>query len=192
MPPRKTPTFLWKWQRAHDGQVILSSLILYNVGLDSRFGAELVQSVSLLSGQGHCLAASEETDPLTVDHCCGGQAGRIQYIQYVRPGNEEVQRTITESLQQDTGLIYAALFFFFLPVWNDFSSRSVQFYGEAVFFFSIFRAIFHEEGLLLSVSGAFYKEGDICDPQILIIFLHSLEIINQRGIGEVFILAFLC
>lgn len=35
---------------------------------------ELVQSVSLLSGQGHCLAANEETDPLTVDHCCGGQA----------------------------------------------------------------------------------------------------------------------
>lgn len=35
---------------------------------------ELVQSVSLLLGQGHCLAAREETDPLTVDHCCGGQA----------------------------------------------------------------------------------------------------------------------
>lgn len=38
------------------------------------FGVESLQSVSLLSGQGHCLAASKETDPLTVDHCCGGQA----------------------------------------------------------------------------------------------------------------------
>ena len=44
------------------------------LGLDSRSGVESVQSVSLLPGQGHSLAASEETDPLTVDQCRGGQA----------------------------------------------------------------------------------------------------------------------
>lgn len=68
-----TNVFLWKWHSSDESQVILGSLTLYNVGPGSRFGVELVQSVSLLLGQGHCLAASEETDPLTVNHCCRGQ-----------------------------------------------------------------------------------------------------------------------
>lgn len=61
-------------QSANDSQVILGALTLYNVGPGSRFEVELVQSVSLQLGQGHCLVASEETDPLTVDHSRGRQA----------------------------------------------------------------------------------------------------------------------
>lgn len=69
-----------------DSQVILGPLTSDKVGLDSRFGAERVQPVPLLSGQGHSLAASGETDPLTVDHCFGGQA--VYNKSTIRPGYE--------------------------------------------------------------------------------------------------------
>ena len=111
--------FLWKWQSTDDGQVILGSLTLYNIGLDSRFGVELVQSVSLLLGQGHCLAASEETDPLTVHHCCGGQAAYNISSIYSLEMNKCRRRW--GKLSSGTQLWFMRRIF--LPMWNNFSSH---------------------------------------------------------------------
>lgn len=78
--------------------------------LDSRFGVERVQSVSLLSGQGHRLAASEETDPLTVDHCCGGPGCRTIYPVYIQPGRwVSAGGRRRHTLQEDAAPIYGAL-----------------------------------------------------------------------------------
>lgn len=90
--------------------------------LDSRFGVDSVQSVSLLSGQGRCPAASEETDPLTVEECCGGQAARS---------------VSTIPLQQDAALIHDRLL---LPTSNDFNSRLVR--GNKLLFLFDFQTQF--------------------------------------------------
>lgn len=81
-----------------------------------------VQSVSLLSGQGRCPAASEETDPLTVEECCGGQAARS---------------VSTIPLQQDAALIHDRLL---LPTSNDFNSRLVR--GNKLLFLFDFQTQF--------------------------------------------------
>lgn len=92
---------------ATERQIIQSSLTSYRFGLDSRFGVELVQLVSMWLGQGHSLAASEETDPLTVDECCGGQTARNISRLY---SLEKKKCRGRKALQQDAALIYGALF----------------------------------------------------------------------------------
>lgn len=167
MSPKMTHAFFWKWQNADDGQVIPSFLTLYNVGLDSRFGEELVQSVSLLLGQGHCLAASEETDPLTVDHCCGGQAAyNISTIYSLESAGDDERNSAVGHGSDLWGTFFASV--------KWFQQSLVQFYEEiSCFFFSIFRPIFHP------FWGEFLQSvSDSCDPQILIIFLLSLEMRN--------------
>lgn len=144
--------------------------------LDSRFGVERVQSVSLLSGQGHRLAASEETDPLTVDHCCGRPGCRTIYPVYIQPGRwVSAGGRRRNTLQEDAARIYGAL-----------SVAGVKLFQQS-FGFSFMRGMscFHhfqthfsrgDLGVICFL-GQLHKQT----PQIFIIFLPNLEIIKQGG-----------
>lgn len=117
---------------ATERQIIQSSPTLYNFGLDSRFGVELVQLVSMLLGQGHSLAASEETDPLTIDECCGGQTARnisrIYSLEKISAGDE---------VKSTAGGRSPDLWGSFWPMGDDISRRLVHFPEKRVIFRSV-------------------------------------------------------
>lgn len=98
------------------------SLMLYNVGEDTRFGVEPFQSVSLLLGQGHRLSASEgnwptySTSALAVYLICTAW-------RWISAGDGETS---------SAGGHCSDLWGTFWPMWEEVSSYFVEFYWEMV------------------------------------------------------------
>ena len=127
-------------------------VLRHYITLEWTAGSELVQSVSLLSGQGQSLTAREEPDPLTVNHCCIYPENITWKL--INAGDDE------EELQQDTAQIHEALL-------CERRSQLVQFYEELRWFF-----------FSLPVSGTFNVSASV-DPQNLMLYRGSDT--NERG-----------
>lgn len=168
MSPKMTNAFLWKWQRADDGQVILSSLILYNVGTGQQVWSGAGPVGVTVVGPRTPSGCQRRNWPTYSRSLLRRTGCRTVYLVYIQPGRwVSAGGRRRNTLQEDAARIYGAL-----------SVAGVKLFQQS-FGFSFMRGTSRFYQFQTHFSwGEFHEQT----PQIFfIIFLLSMEIIKQGG-----------